>query len=57
MEDRGYDASDHVVSEYINARMSADIEYFIQIVRYCYELQLIIEYKAYSYGLLDGAER
>ena len=57
LEDRGYDASDHVVSEYINARMSADIEYFVQIVRYCYELQLIIEYKAYSYGLLDGAER
>jgi len=51
------DPSESLLSEYLTANMSGDSEYFIRIVRSCFEIQLLVEYVAYSRGLLDGAER
>jgi hypothetical protein len=51
------DVGETVLAEFVTASMSADVEYFVRLLRTCFEVQLVVEYHAYSRGLLDGAER
>jgi hypothetical protein len=51
------DASEALLAEFVAANMSGDANYFVRVLRSCFELQLIVEYQAYSRGMLDGAER
>jgi len=37
----------------VSASMEADADYFYHMIKYCLEMQLVVEYKAYSRGLLD----
>jgi len=37
----------------VSGSIEADSDYFYHVIKYCLELQLVIEYKAYSRGLLD----
>jgi hypothetical protein len=51
------DSGEGLLAEYVSASMAGDAEYFVSVLRCCLEVQLFVEYQAYSRGMLDGSER